>query len=162
MLVEQSGLQATYGGYTENPILQNVQFEQQRQSAEVKSLKERPMDRSMWMVLYALLVAGGVLAGLLVWRTPLRSGLLIGCSASAGLVLLMQARSGFPLEHAFPSTVTKQVSIGPTIEMQVSSPTLLQTRYTVWFWLTVVAVCASLVASCAEFWILRKPARSRT
>jgi hypothetical protein len=109
----------------------------------------------MWTILYALLLVSGILAGILVRRNALRSALLIGCSISAGLALLLQARIGFPLERALPDTVVKRISLGETIGIEVSSGTLLETRYTGWFWLTVFAVLGSLAAACAESWILR-------
>jgi hypothetical protein len=97
----------------------------------------------------------GILAGILVRSNARRSALLLGCSASAVLVLLVQARRGFPLERALPDTIVKRISLGETIGIEVSSGTLLETRYTGWFWLTVFAVLGSLAVAAAEFWILR-------
>ena len=161
-LVEQSGLQAIYGGYSENPVLQTAPFEPQRKAAQEGRLpKDGAVARSMWMSWYALLLVSGILAGLLVWNNPLRSALLIGCSALAALVLFIQARIGFPLEQALPKTVATQVSLGQQVGMEISAPTLLDTRYTGWFWLSVVAVLGSLVAAGTEFWVLRKPSGPR-
>src|SRR5262249_35020125 len=117
--------------------------------------------RSLWMALYALFLVSGLFAGCLVWNNRLRSALLLGCSALAALVLFIQARVGFPLEQALPKTVATQVSLGQRVGMEISTPTLLETRYTGWFWLSVVAVLGSLVAAGTEFWVLRKPSGPR-
>jgi hypothetical protein len=159
-LVEQSGLQAIYGGYSENPLLRNAQFERQRKSAQEELLqKDGTVPRSPWLTLYPLLLVSGILAGLLVWSNPRRSMLLIGCSASAGLVLFLQAWIGFPLERALPRTVATQVGLGQRVGIEISAPTLLESRYTGWFWLTTVAVLGSLAAAGTEFWIMRKSTR---
>jgi hypothetical protein len=161
-LAEQSGLQAIYGGYTENPVLQTAPFEPQRKAAQEELLpKDGAVARSMWMALYALLLVSGMLAGILVWKNPLRSALLIGCSALAALVLFIQVRLGFPLEQAVPKTVATQVSLGQRIGMEIAAPTLLETRYTGWFWLSVVAVLGALGAAATEFWVLRQPSGPR-
>jgi hypothetical protein len=156
MLVEQSGLQMVYGGYTENPHLRDPQFERQRRSVQERlSLKERRLRASMGIILCALFLVGGILAGILVSNHALRSALLVACSVPAGLVLFLQARIGFPLERALPDSVVKRVSLGETIGIEVSSRTLLETRYTGWFWLMVAAVLGSLAAVCTESWIMR-------
>jgi hypothetical protein len=161
-LVEQSGLQAIYGGYSENPVLQTAPFEPQRKAAQEGLLpKDGAVARSMWMTWYALLLVSGILAGILVWNNLLRSALLISCSALAALVLFIQARIGFPLAQALPKTVATQVSLGQRVGMEISAPTLLETRYTGWFWLSVVAVLGSLVAAGTEVWVLRKPSGPR-
>jgi hypothetical protein len=156
ILAEQSGLQMVYGGYSENPLLRDAQFERQRRSVQERfSLNDRPLPGSAWPVLYALFLVSGILAGILVRSKPQRTALLIGCSVSAGLVLLVQARIGFPLERALPETVVKRVSLGETIGIEISSGTSLDSRYTGWFWLTVFAVLGSFVAACAESWFMR-------
>jgi hypothetical protein len=153
ILVEQSGLQMVYGGYSENPLLRDPQFQHQRRSVEeALSLKDRALPRSTWIILYALCLVSGILAGILVRRSALRSALLLGCIVSAGLMLLVQARFGFPLERALPDTVVKRVGLGETIGIEVSTGTMLETHYTGWFWLTVFAVLGSLAAECAECW----------
>jgi len=160
ILVEQSGLQMIYGGYSENPLLRDPQFERQRRSVQEElSRKDRALPGSLWILLCGLFLVSGILAGIFVRRNAVRSALLIGCGVSAGLVLLVQARMGFPLERALPETIAKRVSLGPTIGIEVSSGTMLATRYTAWFWLTVVAVLGSLTAACTEFWIRRKGRR---
>jgi hypothetical protein len=118
-------------------------------------MREELSLKSTWIILYPLLLLSGILAGLLIWSNPLRSALLVGCSASAGLVLFVQAYIGFPLERALPNTVAKRVSLGETLGLEISAGTFLQTRYTGWFWLTVVGVLGSLAAACTESWIIR-------
>jgi hypothetical protein len=154
-LVEQSGLQMVYGGYSEKPLLRDAQFERQRRSVQERlSLKDSALPGSWWIILYAFLLVSGILAGILIRHNSLRSALLIGCSVSAGLVLLVQARIGFPLERALPDTFVKRVSLGETIGIELSSGTLLETHYTGWFWLTIFAVLGSLAAACTESWIM--------
>jgi hypothetical protein len=156
VLVEQSGLQMVYGGYSENPLLRDPQFEGQRRSVErALSVNERMLPGSMWIMLCVLFLVNGILAGILVRSDALRSALLIGCGVSTGLVLLVQARMGFPLERALPETVVKRIRLGETIGIELSSGTLLETRYTGWFWLIVSAVLGSLAAACIESWIMR-------
>jgi hypothetical protein len=154
VLAEQSGLQAAYGGYTENPLFQHAEFERQRKSVieEFKG-KERELPRSGWMILFPLLLVAGIIAGFRIRRQPLRSALLIACSALAGLVLFVQAYTGFPLERALPDRSAGSISLGEMIKIQTSSPTLFETHYTGWFWLTIVFVLGSLVASSAEWWM---------
>jgi hypothetical protein len=162
-LVEQSGLQAAYGSYSENPILQTAPFETQRKAAQERILaKDGAVARSLWMALYALFLVTGIFAGCLVWNHRLRSALLIGCSALAAVVLFIQVRVGFPLEQALPETVATQVSLGQRVGIEISAPTLLETRYTGWFWLSIVAVLGSLVAAGTESWVRRKPAGLRS
>jgi hypothetical protein len=157
LLVEQSGLQAAYGGYSENPQLREGPFESQRESAHEGALKKDGGVRwSGWMIVYPLLLAGGVVAGILVWKQPLRSAVLIGCSAAAGLVLLIQTRVGFPLEQAMPQPSPEQIKVGDLLKIEATAPKLLVVRYTEWFWLSVAAV---VVAACLEVWVLRQSTR---
>jgi hypothetical protein len=160
ILVEQSGLQMISGGYSENAFLRDAGYERERKAVQERLAREKNAG-SAWMIVYPLLLVMGILAGLLVWSFPRRSLMLIGCSASACLVLFVQARLGFPVERALPHALAKRVNLGESIGIEITSPTLLETRYTGWFWLTIVAVLAALVAACAEAWRMRMKSAKR-
>src|SRR5262249_5362629 len=112
LLAVQSGLQAAYGGYSENPTLATPELERQRKSARENFQQMDNLPRSGWMILFPFLLLAAVLAGLVVWGSPLRSALLIGLSAAAGFVLLIQASAGFPLERTLRSVSSSNVSLG--------------------------------------------------
>jgi hypothetical protein len=159
VLAEQSGFQAAYGGYSENPVFQNAEFERQRRSVleELKG-KDTGLRWSGWMILYPLLLVCGIVAGFRIWRHPLRSVVLIACSALACFVLFIQAYTGFPLERALPNRAAGSIRLGEIVEIETSSPTLFETHYTGWFWLTIVSVLGSLLVASAESWTLRTSA----
>jgi hypothetical protein len=70
------------------------------------------------MILFPLLLVAGIIAGFRVRGQSLRSALLIACSALAGLVLFVQAYTGFPLERALPDRSAGSVNLGETIKIQ--------------------------------------------
>lgn len=160
IVVEQSGLQTIYGGYSENAFLRDAGYARERKAAQDRLSREKNAG-SAWMVLYPLLLVMGTLAGLFVWSFPRRPLALVGCSTSACLVLFVQARLGFPVERALPHALAKRVHLGESVGIEITAPTSLETRYTGWFWLTVAAVLASLVGACAEAWLMRRKAATR-
>lgn len=160
-VAEQSGLQAAYGGYSENPVVLEARFEGERKELRTKTLeKDGAVSWSGWMVLYPVLLLGGMAAGLLVRKDWLRSALVLGCTLSVGLVLLVQTRVGFPLEQAVPRAGPKEVSIGDMIKIEASSIPGFEIHYTVWFWLTVIALLAAFVAACIDAWSVFRSSHS--
>jgi hypothetical protein len=155
VLAQQSGLQAAYGGYTENLFVQEARSGRATFSLPPGLRKQEvTVSKSGWMILYALVLIGGVAAGLAVRRQALRAVLLLACSAAAGAVLFIQARAGFPLEQAVPNNVTAGVSLGDVFRMETSTPTALQTHYTGWFWLSVGTLAVAVAVTC---WQLGSP-----
>jgi hypothetical protein len=152
-VAEQSGFQAAYGGYSENPVVLEARFEDERKAIQAKTLeKDGARLWSGWMVLYPILLLGGIAAGLLIRKVWLRSALLLCCTLGVGFVLLMQTRVGFPLEQAVPRAGPKQVSIGDMIKVETSSIPGFEIHYTGWFWLAATAVLGALVVACADAW----------
>jgi hypothetical protein len=152
-VAEQSGLQAAYGGYSENPFVFEGHSEGEREAIRSKTLeKDGKVSWSGWMVLFPLLLLGGMAAGLTVRNQWIRSAWLIGCTLCAGMVILMQTRVGFPLEQAVARIDPKRVSIGDAIRIETSSIPGFEIHYTAWFWMSVIALLAAFVVACADAW----------
>jgi hypothetical protein len=146
-LVEQSGLQAAYGGYTESPTFRTERARRPAQNAPAEeSLPGAPL-----MVLYGLCLTGGLLCGITVRRRLLRLAGLVGSSALALVLLYLQAHRGFPLEQAVTSPSIRDATAEALLRSVVGQSGLVEVRYTVWFWLTVAAVAASLLAALVEW-----------
>jgi hypothetical protein len=143
-LVEQSGLQAAYGGYTENPTFRTERERRPAQNAD-ESLPGAPL-----MVLYGLCITGGLLCGIAVHRRILRLAGLVGSSAAALALLYLQAHRGFPLEQAVTSPSVRDVTTEVLLRSVLGKSGLVEVRYAGWFWLTVAAVVTSLLAALAE------------
>jgi hypothetical protein len=143
-LVEQSGLQAAYGGYTETPTFRTERERRPAQNAPA-DLPGAPL-----MVLYGLCLAGGLFCGIAVRRRPLRLAGQVGTSALALVLLYLQAHRGFPLELAVTSPPVREATAEVLLRGLLGQSGLVEVRYTAWFWLTVAAVAASLLAALAE------------
>ncbi|MCI0459282.1 MAG: hypothetical protein L0Z62_20225 [Gemmataceae bacterium] len=161
-LAEQSGLQAAYGGYSEAPLSHTARTERDRLEARIRALQSEPtLSGSPLMVLYPLVLLGGSLFGLLTRRDRFRCAALVGCSLVAGLLLLLQASRGFPLDQAARTLDAKGRLAGVDLRIALSTSGLVEVHYTPWFWLSAIALGGALVAASAEWWFTRGRVRLR-
>jgi hypothetical protein len=107
------------------------------------------------MAVYPLILLGGCLVGLRARRDWVRRTALVGCSLAAGLLLLLQASRGFPLERAARTLDAKGQLAGADFRIALSTSGLLEVGYTRWFWLSAFALGCALAAACAEWWLNR-------
>jgi hypothetical protein len=158
VLASQSGFQAAYGGYSENSLVREVRAGRARVQLPAhfrdQDIKLQP---SPWMILFPALLLAGILASFAIGKPFLRQVLVLASSALAGAVLLFQWRNGFPLEHAFPNTVTGEVAFGGVLKVEASAPTSLEIHSTVWLWLTLAAVLTAIALAMAEAWESKRP-----
>jgi hypothetical protein len=155
-LVQQSGLQAAYGGYTEAPIPHTTQTDRERIEARVRAIRgELILSWSPLMVAYPLVLLGGIVLGVRARRHQSRTAALVACCVAAGLLLWVEASWGFPLERAVRSVDVKGRVPGADVFVALSTSGLVEVGYTKWFWLSAVAVGGALAAAGAEWWLTR-------
>jgi hypothetical protein len=158
----QSGFQAAYGGYSEVPLSHTAGSERDRIEAQVRALQgDLKLTWAPLMVVYPLVVLGGSLFGLLAWRHRFRSAVLVGCSLTASLLLLLQTSRGFPLEQAARTLEAKGRLASADFRIALSTSGLLEVGYMAWFWLSAVALGSALTATCAEWWLTHRSGRGR-
>ena len=153
-LVEQSGLQAAYGGYWENPVFQTARKERESRLGKTPATADQTtMSWAPLMVLYPILLLAGILCGFIVQNSFLRSVGLMACSASSLVLLYLQAHRGFPLEQAVNNPLARDATAEEMVRSALETSKLVEMRHTGWFWLTVAAVLASLSAACVEWYV---------
>lgn len=96
------------------------------------------------MLLYAIVLIGGAIAGFVVPADRPRMAVVGGCGAAAAALLVLQLVAGFPLTSDIP------------VEMANSAQ--LQTSYSLWFWLSLLVTLAVPAAVFLEHNLRRQSA----
>src|SRR5262249_35637826 len=107
------------------------------------------------MILYPLVLLGGVGLGLAAKRSTawLVSG---GAVTAAGLLLLVvQLAVGFPIEKSVARSLAQNAFYSPHPDASLASSMMVNVTYTPWLWLSLVAVLAALGCLAAELVCLR-------
>jgi hypothetical protein len=148
-LARQSGLQAAYGGYSEVALQDVDRSERERMEARVRAVRGEPgTDWSPLLVAYPLVLIGGGVLGLLARRERLRRAAAVACSLAAGLLFLVQAFRGLPLERAVRAVGTQGNLAGADFRIALSGERLLEVRHTPWFWLSAGALVVAAALAC--------------
>jgi hypothetical protein len=150
VVAEQSGLQAALGTLSDQLPLVPPGSAKGLDELRAKNLRgDSEVPWSGAAALYVVLVAGGVLGGLLLRHNGLRRAVLAGCAIGAALVLLGRVRDGFPLEQKLAQALPREVRVGDLFAFGTSGAPL-EVHYTPWFWLSLASVLAAVVAVALE------------
>jgi hypothetical protein len=154
--VTQSGVQAIYGGMSIDPLIGSMgdeltaqlvkKFGAEKSKKIIAEAKEKEMKPGPSILsLLALTVLGyGMLSSLMLKSWRARCIAASGAGLVAGLLLLAQHASGFPLEEAYGRQYVK--NFVETEQQQqpeaalglVASAILADVKRTVWFWAAVI------------------------
>jgi hypothetical protein len=157
-LVEQSGLQAAYGGYSQKPPLERARTELARQQSQTQADQDRElMSAAPLLFLYIGLVVTSLVLWFKTERALLRPAGLTACSGAALFVLILQLQRGFPLERAMNAPAIRAMITQPTVFGILGATGLAESHYTVWFWLTIAMVVTSLIAALIDCWLVIRP-----
>jgi DNA-directed RNA polymerase subunit RPC12/RpoP len=161
-LVEQSGFQAVYGGYSQNPALETARTERTRQQRTPQPDEDRdPVSAAPLMLLSIALVVAGIVLWFKTRGPLLRPAAVAACSGAALFVLLVQLGRGFPLERAMNAPAIRTMTTQAAVFGAIGASGLVEVHYTPWFWLTVFLVGASLIAALIDCWLVVQPNAGR-
>jgi hypothetical protein len=102
------------------------------------------VDAAPLMLLYAVVLIGGAVAGFVVPTDRPRMAAVGGCGAAAAALLMLQLVAGFPLTSNIP--------------VEMANSTQLQTSYSLWLWLSLLVTLAVPAAVCLEHNLRRQTA----
>jgi hypothetical protein len=160
VVAEQSGWQAARGTVSERPLVESFGSETERKEWRAKVEKADGEVSASWCAaIFAALAAAGLLGGVLLRAGERRRAVVMACGLGAGLVLLGQMWAGFPVERELQRAQPGEVRVGEWFTIKSSGPPALEVRYTVWLWLSVVAVLGAGGVAAAELRPLRQRVR---
>jgi hypothetical protein len=144
-ILTQSGLQAALGQCSWAAALEK---DKEIERKEMKQKLDSAMKGSPLMILYPVLLAVGVICGSLLPLKKPRLIILVACSGSALILLIVQTIVGFPIQGALAI---------------VAPGSSLHLRYTFWYGLALLAHSAVLLIAAMEWrrqlGIVRDPTR---
>jgi hypothetical protein len=160
-IMSQSGIQAMYGGYSTSALANASAARGGRPDMfngarpPIPAQEEISVWPSLVMVVvpfFFLLAVAIALTLRLCWQ---RSVLLGGTLTFAIMLIFGQMIWGFPLENSLRDSINKNVSqqqnmqlnnqFGPGMDMAALAATLIHCRFTVWFYLWLLLILASMV-----------------
>jgi hypothetical protein len=151
--LKQSGLQAALGQCSWAAELEKAEEFKFTENEEIKRKEgkqklDAALKGSPLMILYPVLLAFGVICGLVLPLKKPRQIILMACSGSALILLILQTAIGFPIQDAL-------AIVDPGVPWPL--------RYTYWYGLSLLAGGVSLLIAALEwhyqFGFIRDPKR---
>jgi hypothetical protein len=159
-VLRQSGLQATYGGYSvpgaEGPTAEKPeQGDESKDAGKAERLPPAPLVGA-----YALLALLGAVAGWAVGDHGWRLALVAALAFAATAALVGQVARGFPIEQGASDNQGRSRPPPPPSQPPPAGRIwiALEVRYTPWLWTALALTAAAGVTAGTELWVTTRRA----
>jgi hypothetical protein len=169
VVASQSGLQACIGDYSESTLAINERLQKGNELLPFNPQEER-LKPAVLLIIYALLLLAGLIAGLAIPVGKIRLAALASCAGLAFSLLVAQVAVGFPIKEpvARANVRQQQNPMPPGIIMPPGpfgpAPVAghrLTTEYTAVFWLAFLFTLGPVGGLLIEHLAVFKPRRRR-
>jgi hypothetical protein len=148
----QTGWEAARGTCTVNVEAYDEPKRKQADEDERKAIAA--MHWSPLMATFPIVLVAGILVGLMLPIGRGRRWLVAGCGVVGILLIAVQMKVGFPLEHAMYKLYAKELS--EIAAKGNKADTVIHIQYTPWFLMAVLALFVALGLTGLEWWLLRR------
>jgi DNA-directed RNA polymerase subunit M/transcription elongation factor TFIIS len=156
VMATQSGFQTIYGGMSTPGLMENTVNQMKSQLPpevvqQAESQQKTPDPAVLVALAFVVIVLGGITA-LGLPQSSTRTIFVGGCAGAALLFLALQAAIGFPIENNMAETMAQNAmkNGGKGMESALMGSAMIEIHCSLWFWLTLFLLLATVGSAFAE------------